>query len=124
MLENSGEIMMKSKRVARTIEEYEHLFWLAARDVIFFSEFNEDLSGWDNGWYAVVSCNDMFYYASADATHIAKGEEHEVREMFEKYGWGGVTAWCSVKRNEEPIKEIQDDNYLRALEELKYREEI
>lgn len=108
-----------SKRRATTIEEFEHLFWLAAKDVVFFSQYDEDLDSWDNGWHAVVVCNDMFYYASADATVIGRGREHEVREVFEKYGWGGVTAWCSIERNEEPLKEMQDEQYHKAIQELK-----
>ena len=108
-----------SERKAKTMEEFEHLFWLAARDIIFFSTFNENLDDWDDGWHAVVSCNDMFIYATADATKIAPGREHEVREIFEKYGWGGVAAWCSIERKEEPIKEIQDKQYHKALKELK-----
>ena len=113
-----------SKRVSRTIEEYEHLFWLAARDIIFFSEYNENLDDWDNGWYAAVSCNDTFYYASADAQSLAPGREHEVRDIFERYGWSGVTAWCCRERDyPEPIKEIQDDNYRKASEYLKCKKE-
>jgi len=108
-----------SERKTNTMEEFEHLFWLAARDIVFFSTFNEDLDDWDDGWHAVVVCNDMFCYATADATSIAKGREHEVREIFEKYGWGGVTAWCSIERGLEPIKEIQDEQYHKALKELK-----
>jgi len=113
-----------SKRKTRTISEYESLFWLAARDIIFFSTYNEDLSDWDNGWHSVVSCNDTFCYATADCQKLAPGREHEVRELFEKYGWSGVVAWCSCERNFlEPIKEKQDDNYRKAVEELKCKRE-
>lgn len=111
-----------SKRITRTIEEYEHLFYLASHDVIFFSTYNEDISDWDEGWYAVVNCNDTFYYACADAKSIAPGREYEVRELFEKYGWSGVVAWCSQERDWlEPIKERLDENYYNAVQELKDR---
>jgi len=107
-----------SKRIARTVEEYEHLFWLAARDIVFFSTYNEELDDYDNGWRAVVICNDVFYYA-ADSQRLPPHREHEIREMFEKYGWAGVTAWVAFERGEEPLKEIQDKEYLKAMEELK-----
>lgn len=98
--------------------DYESLFWLAARDYVFFATYNEDIKDWDNCWHTAVNCNDTFYYASADATSLAKGREKEVRVIAEKYGWSGVVAWCSVERNEEPLEQLRTKEYYEAKDYL------
>ena len=95
-------------------ERHGHLFWLAARDVVFFSTYNEDIKDWDNGWHAAVNCNDTFYYASADATHLAPGRECEVRAAFDRWEWAGVVAWCAIERGEEPLEQLRTEKYRQA----------
>ena len=102
------------ERLRADAERYGHLFWLAARDVVFFSTYNEDIKDWDNGWHAAVNCNDTFYYASADATHLAPGRECEVRAAFDRWEWAGVVAWCAIERGEEPLEQLRTEKYRQA----------
>lgn len=101
-----------------TILDYEHLFWLAARDLVFFSSYNNELKDWDGGWCAVINCSDTFGYACADATYIAPGQEREVKEIYEKYGWSGLVAWCALERDDVPLIELQTEKYHLAIKEL------
>lgn len=94
------------------------LFWLAARDIVFFTTCEPELEGWSGGWSAAVSCNDTFAYACADAEFLAPGREAELKALFDKYGWSGVVAWCAKERNQYPIKEYRSEQYRKALEEL------
>jgi len=95
-------------------EEYENLFWLAARDIVFFATYDEEEENWTDGWSVAVNCNDTFYYACADAEQIAPGEVDKLKEVFDKFSWSGVTAWCAVKRGTEPLKQLQTEQYQAA----------
>ena len=101
-----------------TLEDCEHLFWLAARDYVFFGTWNERAGAWDGGWHAAVNCNDIFYLASADACGLEPHEAKEVRAAVERWGWCGAVAWCALKRNEEPLPSLQTDKYREALAAL------
>jgi hypothetical protein len=97
------------------LEDCEHLFWLAARDYVFFATYNEKAGAWDEGWHSAINCNDTFYYASVDACEIEPHEAKEVRAAVERWGWAGAVAWCALKRNEEPLKQLQTDQYRAAM---------
>lgn len=99
-------------------KDLEHLFWLAARDYIFFSEY-DDLGKWSNGWCASILCNDTFGYACADCEELEPGNAEEVRKIADKYGWDGVTAWAAFRRGCEPIKPLLTEKYYKAREEIK-----
>ena len=101
-----------------TITDCEHLFWLSAREYVFFTTYNEKLDDCDGGWYAAVICSDTFYYACADAYCMQPHEAEEVRVAVERWGWAGAVAWCAIKRNQVPIKELQTAEYLEALSVL------
>jgi len=98
-----------------TLEDCEHLFWLAARNYVFFGTYNSGICDWDDGWHAAVNCNDTFYYASADACALEPHEAKEVRAAVEQWGWAGAVAWCALKRNEEPLKRLQTEQYRAAM---------
>lgn len=98
------------------VMQHEHLFWLAAQDIVFF--FNTEPKDGLFGWTAAVNCNDTFFYASADAEELAPSEAHKVRDYYDRYGWAGVVAWAAKQRNMEPLKELQDENYQAARKEL------
>jgi hypothetical protein len=100
---------------ALTLEDCEHLFWLAARDFVFFSTYNGQTEDYDAGWHQAVNCNDTFYYASADACGLEPHEAKAVRAAVEQWGWAGAVAWCALKRNEEPLKELQTEQYRAAM---------
>ena len=101
-----------------TPEECGVLFWLAARDIVFFCTYDEEVSNWTNGWSVAVNCNDTFYYACADAESLEPGRVHEVKAAFEKWGWPGVVAWTAIKRDGDPIKELCTPAYYEAKEAL------
>lgn len=102
-----------------TIEECEHLFWLAARDIVFFSTYDTNAADWTNHWHACINCNDTFYYACADATPMDAIEASMVRYMYDKWDWAGVIAWCAVKRDKQPLLSLQTDKYREAYSYLK-----
>lgn len=109
----------RTKQLEQKIIEYEQLFWLASREIIFFHQYNEEVKTWDRGWYAAVLCNDTFFWACADAEDLAPDQAHKVKAIYEKYGWSGVVAWCAVKRGMKPLEQLQDEKYFKAIKELK-----
>lgn len=117
-IERLREQAERYKVCGRTLSGYEieHLFWLAAREVVFFHTWNGET--WDGGWQVGISCSDTFCYAAADSESLAPGEEGKLREFYERHGWAGVVAWCAWKRGIEPLKELQNDSYLAARAEL------
>lgn len=98
-----------------TLDDCGHLFWLAARDYVFFSAYNDKSKDWDDGWHPAINCNDTFYYASADACVLEPHEAKEVRAVVERFGWAGAVAWCALKRNEQPLIELQTEQYRAAM---------
>jgi len=115
--------MRKSKNIEGndhrnlTLLECEQLFWLASRDIVFFSTYEEGLQTWTNGWAAVINVNDIFCYA-ADAEHLEPERAGEVIDAFKKWGYDGVIAWASIKRNGDPLKKFITPKFLEAKEEL------
>jgi len=104
------------------LEDCEHLFWLAARDYVFFSRYDEAIGDYDNGWHVAINCNDTFYYACADACEMLPSEALEFRSLVEKFGWAGGVAWCSIKRGEEPLKRLQTEQYHIASQHIKNKQ--
>lgn len=98
--------------------DVEHLFWLVAREAVFFHTWDETENQWDGGWHVAVNSSDTFAYACADATYIAPGQEAEIRNYFERYGWAGLVAWAAYQRSDEPLISLQDDKYRAAMEQL------
>lgn len=99
----------------RKLFEYEQMFWLASRDVLYFAEAtHHELDAARGGWRVCVLCNDTFGYACADAEIIAPGQAREVRAFYEAFGWDGVIAWVAEKRQQAPLKELQTPKYFQA----------
>jgi len=92
--------------------QYEDLFWLAAKDIIFFSENDPQ------GWRACILLSDVYGYACADAEPILPEQAREVRNAYEKWKWSGVIAWVALKRNQEPLEEYRTPEYFVAKELL------
>jgi len=107
---------MSSIDMQKTLLRHEMLFWLAARDVIMFTTYDSDINEWTEGWCVAVNCSDTFYYACADAEGLAPGREKEVKEVYEKFDWDGVVAWCALERNATPLKQLQTPKYFEARE--------
>ena len=114
--ETAGDIRLTDPE--RKLLEYSQLFWLAARDVVWFAEASssdlQEHMASRGGWIALINLSDTFGYACADAERLAPGQAHEVRAYYEEYGWSGVIAWVSVKRNQEPLEELKTPEYLKA----------
>jgi hypothetical protein len=105
---------------AKTFSGYdvEHLFWLVAREAVFFHTWDESEHQWDGGWHVAINSSDTFLYACADATEIAPGQEGEVRIYFDRYGWAGLVAWAAYQRGEDPLPSLKDSNYHEAMNQL------
>ena len=95
------------------------LFWLAAHDIIFFSQYNTEKRQYDSGFHPCVNCGDTFAYACADAEDIPPGDEEKVKSIFEEWDWDGVVAWIALKRGYEPIAPFITEKYLAARAALK-----
>lgn len=96
------------------VERYESLFWLAARDVVFFGTYNSEQKDWDDGWHPAINNNDTFYYASADAHAFKPERANELKGVFDKWGWEGLVALCSIERDEMPLKQLQTPKFHAA----------
>jgi len=94
--------------------EYENLLWLAARDIVFFSE----RTGGGGDWIALVNCGDTFCLACADAEELTPERSWEVKTIYERCGWDGVVAWIAKARGEEPLEKLRTSGYMAAREFL------
>lgn len=104
----------------RTNETYEALMWLASRDFIFFSDYDGRLPEHrDNRWWtAIINCNDVFNYASADAQEFELTDTLKLKQIAEAHGWIGIMAYATILRDCLPIKPLQTANYWAAREWL------
>jgi len=102
----------------RKCEFYEKILWLAARDVVFFSTYNQEKEDYDGWFHPFILCNDTFGYACADAEEVGEHDVDVLTEVFKKYEWDGVIAFVSKKRGVEVIKELRTERYKEAMEYL------
>jgi hypothetical protein len=113
-------MVKKSKCMDKlTLEECGYIFWLAARDIVFLSMYEEKESSFTNGFSIAINCNDTFYYACSDAEDIAPNKAYIVKLLFDKFGWCGVVAYAALKRGSDVLKELQTDEYFLAIEYIK-----
>lgn len=97
----------------------EHLLWLAARDIVFFSTYDPDNEDSKDHYTVCVLCNDTFYYACADAEMLPPGQEVILRDLVERFSWAGPVAWCALARKTEPLEQLRTPQYYEAIEYLK-----
>ena len=97
-----------------SLYDTEALFWLADRDIVFFSTYDGEAATWTNGWSVAINCSDTFYYAAADAEYFNPGDELLVKELYMLYGWSGVVAYCAWHRHEEPLERLRNTEYKQA----------
>jgi hypothetical protein len=100
--------------LAARCQALEKLFWLAARDVVFFSTYNDTTGDWDDGWHPAVNLNDTFCYACADAAPVRLDELDLLIEIYRRFGDDGVTAWAAQKRKADPIPPHRTEAYHAA----------
>ncbi|QVD49286.1 hypothetical protein LUCX_216 [Xanthomonas phage vB_XciM_LucasX] len=65
-------------------------------------------------WVVTVICNDTFYHASSDSTHLPFDQIAVVRDLVERFGVGGANAWSAQQRNQEVLWFWNDDQYQAA----------
>lgn len=51
--------------------------------------------------------NDTFGYATADAEHIESSDVPTVYALWRVFGWQGAVWWVMQRRQQEPIREVQ-----------------
>lgn len=93
------------------------LYHLAARDVIFFSTYDEDTNSWpDCGEFftPVVNVNDTFAYATADAQRITDDQIDTLIRLERRFGNDGVVAWAAAVRGCEPLEPYRTEKYRLA----------
>ena len=65
-----------------------------------------------------VLMNDTFYFACADGEDITMEEIPLLYQMWKKFDWYGLVAITSKKRKQLPLKEVQTEEFQKALEYL------
>jgi hypothetical protein len=95
------------KAVCKENDRFHKLFWLAARDALFFATWNEKSQQWDDGWHPTLNCND-FFAPAADAEGIPdENLDHHLDlliELTKKFDHYGPLAWIALRRGQEPWK--------------------
>ena len=109
-----------NNKVSDMFKVYEILFHLAANDILVFSEWDSHNKNYGKYFSPAVLCNDTFYYSGGDAEEIDLSEVLHLEDVYNKFGEDGVVAWVSRKRGGlEPLKELQSEQYCKAVEYLK-----
>lgn len=82
------------------------LHWLAARDHIFWSTYNEGIKDWDDGAHPAVLCNDIFL-PGADGESLGLREFDAYLALCRKFDEDAGPAWCAAKRNMKPWRNFK-----------------
>lgn len=101
MKDNIQHPFEKMRKIIDEVERYKHLIYLLLEGLIFDLEFDEAQTVEDIQGH--LNMNDTFAYACADSTIIPIGREHEVVEIYKKFGHDGVIAWASMVEGCKPI---------------------
>jgi hypothetical protein len=95
-------------------EEIEALFWLAARDLVFFGTWDEEAEDWTDGFSLALNVNDTFYYASADAEGMELKDAPSLVNLYKLFGFCGLAAWVAIKRDSNVLPQLMTDKYKEA----------
>ena len=101
------------------------LYHLLARDVIFFSQYDEDTNTWPDCGEFFAPCvrlNDTFAYATADGERLRDDQLDLLIKMDRLFGQSGVIAWAAQVRGSEPLEPYRTENYRAAREWLRVQE--
>ena len=101
---------------------FRKLYHLLARDVIFFSQYDEDTNTWpDCGEFfsPCVLLNDTFAYATADAERVTDDQLDTLITVERQFGNDGVVAWAAQVRGSEPLEPYRTEKYRAAREWLR-----
>ena len=72
---------------------------------VFFGDFDED----EPDTSQMLNLNDVFGWALADAEDVSDEDLPELASMFFRYGWCGILAWVSGRRD-GMRSEFEDNN--------------
>ena len=98
------------------------LYHLLARDVIFFSQYDEDTNTWPDCSEFFMPCvrlNDTFDYATADGECVRDDQLDLLIAADRQFGNSGVVAWAAHVRGSEPLEPYRTENYHAAREWLR-----
>ena len=104
---------------------FRKLYHLLARDVIFFSQYDEDTNTWPDCGEFFAPCvllNDTFAYATADAERVTDDQLDTLITVERQFGNSGVIAWAAQVRGSEPLEPYRTENYRAAREWLRAQE--
>jgi hypothetical protein len=96
------------------IEFLGKLIWLAATDVLFFSNHNDDIDDWCDHAQPAIILNDTFAPGISDADSLPLADLDLVCEAVAKFGDDGAMAWASVRRQVEIQQRWITPKYLEA----------
>ena len=84
------------------------LFWLMARDKIFFSTYDERIDDWnENGSFPAINTNDILV-PGADAESLHLEDIDKYIEVCKRYGNDAEYIWCIAKNNMKPWRNPND----------------
>ena len=101
------------------------LYHLLARDVIFFSQYDEDTNTWPDCSEFFMPCvrlNDTFDYATADGECVRDDQLDLLIAADRQFGNDGVVAWAAQVRGSEPLEPYRTEKYHAAREWLRTQE--
>lgn len=77
---------------------------LLANDVVFISgqDYKAPWAPEEKSCAVVVNCNDVFYWACADAEPLPQGEIETLYKMWKANPKYGADKWCCLRRNLRP----------------------
>ena len=104
---------------------FRKLYHLLARDVIFFSQYDEDTNTWpdcDEFFAPCVRLNDTFDYATADGERLRDDQLDLLIAAERQFGNDGVVAWAAQVRGSEPLEPYRTEKYRAAREWLREQE--
>lgn len=81
------------------------LFWLMARDKIFFSTYNNEIDDWvEDGAFPVINTNDVLV-PGADAEPLHLEDVDKYIEVCKKYYNDAEYIWCIAKNSTKPWRD-------------------
>lgn len=98
------------------IKLYDDLFYLVLHDVVLFTTYDEETGEHrDNYISPFINCGDTFFYASADAEGFKLEHASYLRGLYDQFGYDGLIAWISTKRNQPTLDVCNTDSYKNAM---------
>lgn len=120
-----GILLAELDRLRAENARFRKLYHLLARDVIFFSQYDEDTNTWpdcDEFFAPCVRLNDTFDYATADGERLRDDQLDLLIAAERQFGNDGVVAWAAQVRGSEPLEPYRTEKYRAAREWLREQE--